>query len=87
MAVNTGKIQGKHREFNLNLNMATLKLMKHNPLGFIVLLIMWCQKWRTYAALFGHIFNGIVAGVCVYLLFEKMLEVEAAICLPSHERI
>ena len=25
MAVNTGKIQGKHREFNLNLNVATLK--------------------------------------------------------------
>ena len=24
MAVNTGKIQGKHREFNLNLNVATL---------------------------------------------------------------
>ena len=23
MAVNTGKIQGKHREFNLNLNVAT----------------------------------------------------------------
>ena len=26
MAVNTGKIQGKHREFNLNLNVATLKV-------------------------------------------------------------
>ena len=24
MAVNTGKIQGKHRELNLNLNVATL---------------------------------------------------------------
>ena len=24
MAVNTGKIQGKHREFNLNLNVATM---------------------------------------------------------------
>ena len=24
MAVNTGKIQGEHREFNLNLNVATL---------------------------------------------------------------
>ena len=24
MAVSTGKIQGKHREFNLNLNVATL---------------------------------------------------------------
>ena len=24
MAMNTGKIQGKHREFNLNLNVATL---------------------------------------------------------------
>ena len=24
MAVNTGKIQGKHREFNRNLNVATL---------------------------------------------------------------
>ena len=26
MAVITGKIQGKHREFNLNLNVATLML-------------------------------------------------------------
>ena len=45
--------------------------MKHNPLGFVVHLITWCQKMRTFAALFGHIFNGIVAGMCVYLLFEK----------------
>ena len=45
--------------------------MKHNPLGFVVLLITWCQKRRTYAALFGHIFNGIVTGMCVYLLFEN----------------
>ena len=28
MAVNTGKIQGKHREFNLNLNVATLQTVK-----------------------------------------------------------
>ena len=27
MAVNTGKIQRKHREFNLNLNVATLKFI------------------------------------------------------------
>ena len=26
---------------------------------------------RTYAALFGHIFNGIVAGMCVYLLIKN----------------
>ena len=30
MAVNTGKIQGKHREFNLNLNVATLLLKVAN---------------------------------------------------------
>ena len=28
MTVNTGKIQGKHREFNLNLNVATLNISK-----------------------------------------------------------
>ena len=40
MAVNTGKIQGKHREFNLNLNVATLhtyfNVMIHASLLVIV---------------------------------------------------
>ena len=26
---------------------------------------------RTCAALFGNIFNGVVAGMCAYSLFEK----------------
>ena len=46
------------------------KLVKHNPLGFVVHMITWCQKMRTYAALFGPIFNGFVAGMCANLLFE-----------------
>ena len=31
MAVNTGKVQGKHREFNLNLNVATLTVVGASP--------------------------------------------------------
>ena len=46
------------------------KLVKHNPLDFVVHMITWCQKMRTYAALFGPIFNGFVAGMCANLLLE-----------------
>ena len=58
MAMNTGKIQGKHREFNLNLNVATL---------------LWIKNLMQVKDKSVHIVGGYFL-VCLFLVIDLYFE-------------